>query len=312
MQCPKCHLEFRGKVCPDCGTDITTYRPPQPGSTAVSDRYAPPVPPSGSAQMRQATVANPRPTAPKTNGAAPVQQPAPPKVTYHPMQEKKSGGFAKAIPAALVVVFSLLSFLPSFLADLTPKKAPTPIPDFELTAPKVDSAIVDIMALTHYLTAADAAQYQPGDYTIGTDLPAGEYFILSTDWVTLSTTVGDSPAQTYDFYGTRYVTLPEGAQFNFDSGIMVPSDKIKAQSLAQEQGWYEYMYKVGVDLPAGQYTLHATDSTEEGYYEIASDSSGAEDVQFEVDFFEGDTVVTLEDGQYILVSFCEIVTGQST
>lgn len=311
MQCPKCHHEFRGKVCPDCGTDITTYRPPQPGSTAVSDRYAPSAPPSGSAQMRQATVANPRPEAQGPKAAAPVP-PTPPRVTYHPLQQKKSNGFARAIPAILVVVFSLLSFLPSLLDDIAPKKAPTPVPDFQVTPPQIDSSILDLMALTGYLTDTSATQYKPGDYTIGSNLPAGEYFILSSEWVTLSTTVGESPAQTYDFYGTRYVTLPEGAQFSFDSGIMVPAAMVKASSLAQEQNWYEYMYKVGVDLPAGQYTLHATDSEEQGYYEITSDSSGTEGGLLEVDFFDGDTVVTLEEGQYLLTSFCEIVTGQST
>jgi flagellar hook assembly protein FlgD len=56
------------------------------------------------------------------------------------------------------------------------------------------------------------------------------------------------------------------------------------------------MYKVGVDIPAGEYVIIG-----DGYFEISSDSSGTLDSIIANDNFKGNSIVTVSDGQYLTV-----------
>lgn len=56
------------------------------------------------------------------------------------------------------------------------------------------------------------------------------------------------------------------------------------------------MYKVGTDLPAGEYVLFL-----DGYFQVAKDSTGSLDSIICNDKYSGKSIVTVKDGQYLTV-----------
>ena len=64
------------------------------------------------------------------------------------------------------------------------------------------------------------------------------------------------------------------------------------------------MFRVGIDLPAGEYKIHANKS---GYVEVSSDSSHQFRSIVMNDNFEGDKYVTVSDGQYLTLNRAAIV-----
>ena len=67
------------------------------------------------------------------------------------------------------------------------------------------------------------------------------------------------------------------------------------------------MYRVGTDIPAGEYKLH-NNSDFDGYYEVRSSSIAEEgfDSIITNDNFSGDVYVTVENGQYLVVNRAEL------
>lgn len=63
------------------------------------------------------------------------------------------------------------------------------------------------------------------------------------------------------------------------------------------------MYKVGVDMPAGEYIVFANDGT--GYFCVSSDSN-QDDILFN-DNFDYNSIITINDGEYLDLSRCYAV-----
>ena len=61
------------------------------------------------------------------------------------------------------------------------------------------------------------------------------------------------------------------------------------------------MYKVGTDIPAGEYIL---DPSAMAYYQVASDSTGALESIVSNDNFSGTRYITVSDGQYLTLTSC--------
>ena len=61
------------------------------------------------------------------------------------------------------------------------------------------------------------------------------------------------------------------------------------------------LYRVGTDIPAGEYKFQATDDT--GYFCVFDNSTAGRDIVTN-DLFEGSQYVTVQDGQYLELSFC--------
>ena len=60
------------------------------------------------------------------------------------------------------------------------------------------------------------------------------------------------------------------------------------------------MYKVGEDIPAGEYNVEATKGL--AYIEVASDSRHQIEDIVTNDNFENNKIITLENGQYLTLS----------
>ena len=65
------------------------------------------------------------------------------------------------------------------------------------------------------------------------------------------------------------------------------------------------MFKVGVHIPAGTYTLKSREGFDEGYYYIYNSSKPNAD--YDIESFTGTTTITLKKGQYLKLSFATIV-----
>ena len=61
----------------------------------------------------------------------------------------------------------------------------------------------------------------------------------------------------------------------------------------------EGQYKVGIDIPAGEYIVFASGDTS-GYFAISSDANGKKIIQN--DNFEYNSIITVEDGEYFKMS----------
>ena len=72
-----------------------------------------------------------------------------------------------------------------------------------------------------------------------------------------------------------------------------------------ENGLYQDgMYKVGTDIPAGEYKVMLTSSI--GYIEVTSGSRGVFDEIVTNDAPTGDTYITVTEGQYLKLQGVEI------
>ena len=59
------------------------------------------------------------------------------------------------------------------------------------------------------------------------------------------------------------------------------------------------MYKVGRDIPAGEYQISNAIGNEDGYYAILSNSNAGEYNDIDNALFKGTRTITLAEGQYL-------------
>lgn len=154
-------------------------------------------------------------------------------------------------------------------------------------------------------------------YTIGADLPAGEYVLLPASEFSAYYEVNSSSTGEVEdiidndnFDGRRYLTVEDGQYLTIQRCMMVPLDK--APKVDISSGVVpEGMYRVGVDIPAGEYKLR-NNAEYDGYYEVRSSSLASEgfDSIITNENFSGDVYVTVQEGQYLVVNRAELQLPQ--
>lgn len=160
-------------------------------------------------------------------------------------------------------------------------------------------------------SASDPTSYPAGMYKIGSDLPAGEYVLIP------ATSLGgyfsidkdstgdlDSIIANDSFDGRSIVTVQDGQYFTVNRCEIYPIES--APAVDTSSGILpEGMYKVGVDLPAGEYKVKPTSSLG-GYFGIYSDSSHDFGSILSNDNFDTERYVTVKEGQYLSLSRAEL------
>lgn len=147
--------------------------------------------------------------------------------------------------------------------------------------------------------------YQPGMYKVGVDLPAGEYIFVAENgmgYVCASTDSNqDDIIENENFFNAFFMTVADGQYLQVKRCAFV--DAADNIILTNEDGSFgEGMYRVGTDIPAGEYKLTA-DGNNLAYYCIYNSS----EIPFDIvnnDNFEGSTYVTVSDGQYLIIKRC--------
>ncbi len=144
-----------------------------------------------------------------------------------------------------------------------------------------------------------------GQYKVGKDIPAGEYY-AKCDGVNLyvevaSDSSGDLDSIVYNLntLGGVYITVEDGEYLEISGGKLYELDK--SPDRGAENGYYkDGMYKVGEDIPAGEYNVESTQDL--AYIEVATNSRHQIEDIVTNDNFEGNKFITLENGQYITLS----------
>lgn len=164
-------------------------------------------------------------------------------------------------------------------------------------------------------SASSSDAIKDGTYKVGTDIAAGEYLVKATDVYggyieCTSDSTGSFDSIIYNDNiasgANIYVTVKEGEYFQLKRCEMYPV--AKAPSIIPSDGLYkDGMYKVGKDIPAGEYKVKVSKTSsyfDSGYYEISPDSRHREIINN--DNITGDAYITIEDGQYLKLSRLEL------
>lgn len=143
-----------------------------------------------------------------------------------------------------------------------------------------------------------------GMYKVGTDMQAGEYIIVGSGYLQISSDSSGSFESIVenDNYTNRTIILINNGQYvKFSGRAYTPAEapKVDASSGMLPAG----KYKVGVDLPAGEYKLTPSGS---GYYGLSTSASESMDVLVSNDNFDTDIYLTVQDGQYLKLSRASI------
>lgn len=146
--------------------------------------------------------------------------------------------------------------------------------------------------------------WKEGMYKVGTDIPAGEYVLVSSgggyfEICSDSTGSFDSIISNGSFDTNSIVSISDGMYFDFSRSDAYSIDACPDLDISKEG-----MFKVGKHLPAGEYKIH---SDSEGYVQVSSDSSQSFESIISNDNFSGDSYITLSDGQYLTLVRAYIV-----
>ncbi|NMD69327.1 hypothetical protein HHO41_03435 [Bacillus sp. DNRA2] len=143
-----------------------------------------------------------------------------------------------------------------------------------------------------------------GVYKVGTDLTAGEYLVFAKS-IAYIEAASDSTGKLESIIfndnlpsgSHSYVTLNDGDYFKLQGAEMYPV--ASAPSVIPKNGLYkEGMYKVGPDIPAGEYKV-TLGSSGMGYIEVNTGSRHQLDGIVTNENVQADMYITVADGQYL-------------
>lgn len=143
--------------------------------------------------------------------------------------------------------------------------------------------------------------YGSGVYKVGTDIPAGEYLLVSTGTASFYTS---TDAAGNDRIGnglpkpTLYATLRAGEYATFNSLKIYPIASAPKIGVNADGTFVPGQYKVGRDFPAGDYVIDYQGSTTIGHLRVDSNSLNLTNSIVGADLYRGRIYVTLSAGDY--------------
>jgi hypothetical protein len=156
---------------------------------------------------------------------------------------------------------------------------------------------------------ATAKYYQEGVYKVGKDLPAGEYLLISYDdqyvggYMCVSSDSNQNDIIHNELFLTfHYITVENGQYLELTrcGAVSVEEDLITFKSY-DDLG--PGMYRIGTDIPAGEYKLIA-DKDAIAAYSCIYDNSTASRKIISNDIINNNAYVTVKQGQYLLLKSC--------
>lgn len=154
--------------------------------------------------------------------------------------------------------------------------------------------------------------YDANTYKVGTDIPAGEYYVKCTSsscyFAISKDSSGNSVIDNEIFYSHYFVTLENGQYFELNRGKCTAVDNITID--VDLKNISVGLYRVGIDIPAGEYKLNAT-SDSGGYFAVYNNSTAKRDIRTN-DNFKNSQYVTVYAGEYLKLSRCNAILVQET
>lgn len=149
-----------------------------------------------------------------------------------------------------------------------------------------------------------------GNYKVGTDMGAGTYLIAADGGMTYYQLAKDSSGEltsiiTNDnIIGHAIITVNDGEYLTVTGGWIMPIENV-TNELEPKSGYYvEGMYRVGTDIPAGEYQVEPTSGM--GYYEVTTNTRGNLMDIVTNNNIDAPTYVTVSDGQILKMTGTQI------
>lgn len=181
-------------------------------------------------------------------------------------------------------------------------------------APETTSAIYTTLPgqkPVRHFTIKVVQTYPPKMYKVGSEIPAGEYVLISTspfgsyfEITKDSSGALDSLLANDIFCGRSIVTVESGQYFNVSDATIYKIDGAPVINRSSKE-LSDGMYRVGMDIPAGEFTLHPTNPIG-GYYELDKDSKHVSDSIIGNGEVKNQQYLTLKEGQYLTLKGAKI------
>ena len=192
--------------------------------------------------------------------------------------------------------------------DLSGLSTPTPIPT-STSGPSLEPTPTSEPAL-----AID--WHNSGTYKVGTDLTPGIYYFDTTGnragYYAVSTdSSGDlsSIVDNDNVDNFTFLSVEDGQYLEVKHGRIAPAEQI--DPIQPVDGKYiSGTYRVGVDIPAGEYNVIQENKDRTAYYSVLSNLSGGVGSIEANDNFDGNAYISVSDGQYLKISHAYIAAGE--
>jgi hypothetical protein len=152
--------------------------------------------------------------------------------------------------------------------------------------------------------------YTAGTYKVGTDIPAGEYLLVSTKtdyayFYTATKLTTDPYYWNCEGYPspTQYASLQTGEYATFEYVKIYPVATAPFIGVNADGSFVPGQYKVGRDIPAGTYVINLQGTTEYGDLYIEMNSYNQPESIVGWDSYRGRIYVTLAAGQYFTFDY---------
>lgn len=178
----------------------------------------------------------------------------------------------------------------------------------EQLADEEDDFFIQIQEEQQAKMPGKSDKFLDGYYTVGDDIPEGEYVIISDG--AKETTIKVTPKRhkkerlTFAFSGSCLLTLLHGEEFEIRDGYAISIDK--ATEIPKDGT--SYMLKVGAHVPPGKYLLKQVNNTRFAVFYILADSMMNLDQAVDSDAVFGTEEITLRDGQYVYLENATLET----
>jgi len=200
-------------------------------------------------------------------------------------QEGKKNWFSRHKVLTIIIAVVLLGGIIGAFSDE---------PKSDTTTKKDDSTVE---ANTEEKKAEPEKGIAGGQYKVGADMPAGEYVVVGSGYLQIST---DSSGEfgsivENDNYNNRtIISVTDGqyVQFSGRAYTWEEAPKIDTSSGTLPDG----KYKVGVDFPAGEYKVVPNG---DGYLAVSTSASESTNSIVTNDNFNTEKYITVQDGQYL-------------
>jgi len=158
-------------------------------------------------------------------------------------------------------------------------------------------------------TDDDTVLYCDDLYAVGTKFPEGEYKIFRDSYSGLGyckviNSITESNDKTRDdIVNFVYVTISENQYLILENACAVSINDVKPY-VPDGRICVQGMYKVGFDIPPGEYNLKLEKGYRKGTYTISKDSPYEDDSIIYTNSFKTEAYVTVTDGQYLNLRGC--------
>lgn len=162
---------------------------------------------------------------------------------------------------------------------------------------------------------ADCPKYDAGEYTVGENIPAGEYVLIPFGEYTGSGSVSiywdvaheKLYESDFSFRGNSIMYFPAGKYIELKDCYAIPFEQ--APNYCEGVTTVpDGVYKIGYHIPAGEYKIESDGEYDGNYtvYNTTLGSSSKKDIATINSFSSSQktATITVEDGQYLKLSYC--------